>query len=359
MGIYDKDEYNEGVVTGFVDDIGLAWHQYGISVDEAVAAGRAFHAEVPAEVAERILGWKPVILGGDDGRGLIMLADDDGNSYTLPDRLSQVVCNPNTGRVVNIAGKGYNPDLHITMREAIQAATDAEAQIASVVCLGDGAHMGMTFRANDNLVLGGDWGGAVPYVGFGSSLTGALASQIDTGTIVRVCDNTCQAAEAGAKKKLRVKRTRFSNQRITASVIREALEISFADTGLYVAQMEAMAQVTATDGQVAQVLELWRPMPEDDGRSKTMVQNSHAALLGELHGPRNPFGVTAAGLLQAHNTWAHWQQTTRGAGDRLERKAVRTMEGHVQVDDAKFMAVLGEVWDEIDLILQLTGADAS
>lgn len=357
MGIYQQNEYNEGVVTGFAAEKGLAWHQYGISVEEAVAAGRAYMGAVPPEVAERLLGWKPVILGGEGGKGIILLADDDGNQYTLPDRLGQVVCNPNTGRVVNVAGMGYNPDLHITMREAIQAATDAEAEISSVVCLGDGAHMGMTFRANDNLILGGGvGGGVVPYVGFGSSLTGALRSQVDTGSIERVCDNTCQAAEARAVKKLRVKRTRFSGQRITASIIREALEISFADTQRYVNQMDALAQVDVSDAQLAAVLELWKQTPEEDGRSKTMVQNAHGALIGELYGPRNPYGKTAAGLLQAHNSWAHWHQTMRGAGDRIERQAVRTMEGSVAVDDAAFMQVLSQVWDEIDLILDITAA---
>lgn len=355
MSRYKQEDLNNGVVTGFLEDKVQAWHQAGINPDTLFDLGRAFFGPVPHEVAERLLGWQPVIITpqvitdwvmGDNGEELV--------EFALPDRLSQFIANPITKNIVNVAGSGYNADLHITMREAIGAAMDAECDIASVVMLGDGAHMGMSFRARDTIVLGGEWGGAVPYVGFNSSLTGAIATQMDTGTTLRVCDNTMEWAAMQAKRSLKVKRTRFSTNKITASNVREALEISFAGTEELVKELEAMANISVDVSQISQVLQLWKPIPEEDGRGKTMATNQHESFIEELIGRRNPFGMTVAGMLQAHNTWAHWSQSAKGldqsATGRLDRMAKRTATGEVRGDDAQFMEIMAGVFPELALI---------
>ena len=351
MGIYTQTEYDNGVITGFADEKIKAWHQAGIDINQLKALGRAFDGPVPADVAERLIGWEPVVVTPK----VILDLKDDGNyaTYNLPDRLSKFIVNPNTGNVVNVVGDGYVSDLHITLKNAIQAAMDAEADIASVVCLGDGAHLGMSFRARDSITLGGNFGGAQPYVGLGSSLTGALATTAHTGTTLIVCDNTAQAAEHGATKLVRVKRTRFSAAKITASTIREGLEIAFAETQDLCDELERLANIPLNTDGLMTVLTTWRPIPEEAGRSQTMAKQNHLDLLGELSGARNPFGSTVAGLVQAHNTWAHWQQTSRGFGDsptaRLDRMAIRSATGKVRTDDEEFFAIVAEAFPEAAL----------
>lgn len=338
MGIYSQEQYNDGVVTGFAEDKIKAWHQGGIDLSTLIDMGRAYNGPVPPEVAERLVGWEPVVITPQ----VIHLDEDE--AFVLPDRLSKFIGNPNTGNIVNVVGSGYVSDLHITMRQAIEAAMDASADIASVVSLGDGAHMGMSFRARDGVVIGGDWGGAIPYVGYNSSLTGAIATSMDTGTTLRVCDNTMQMAASAARRSLRVKRTRWSGQRITAASVREALDIAFEDTGDLIDELERLANIDVSAAQLAHILDEWKPVPDEDGRGRTIALDTHMAFLNELSGPRNPFGATVAGLWQAHNTYAHWGQTMRNVGTsptaRLDRMAVRTMTGNVRNDDAEFMSIV-------------------
>ena len=352
MSIYTQKALDNGVVTGFASDFGPAWHQARLNVQQLKDLGRLYDGPVPTDVAETMIGWTPVVI--EPGIiGTVQYGDDgtpELTTFDLPDRLSKFIANPNTGRIVNIAGSGYNSDLHITMREAIQAAMDAEADIASVVCLGDGAHMGMSFRARDGVILGGEWGGAIPLVGFNSSLTGAIATQLDTSTTLRVCDNTMRMAAATAKRSLKVKRTRFSANKVTASAVREALEISFQETEDLVAELERLANIDVNMKQLAQVLNTWKPIPDEDGRAKTIAENTQMAFIQEFNGTRNPFGLTVAGLWQAHNTWAHWEQTMRGmdgATARLDRKAMRTAEGDVEDMDRKFMEIIAGVFDDV------------
>lgn len=157
-----------------------------------------------------------------------------------------------------------------------------------------------------------------------------------------------------AKRSLKVKRTRFSTSKITASSVREALEISFAGTEELVRELEAMANIEVTVPQMSQILQTWKPVPEDDGRGKTIALNQHEAFLEELLGKRNPFGITVAGMLQAHNTWAHWSQSAKGLDQsvtgRLDRMAKRTAMGEVRGDDAQFMEIMAGVFPELALI---------
>ena len=350
MGIYTQQQYDSGVVTGFADEKIKAWHQAGISLDELVRLGRAFDGPVPPEVAHTMIGWEPVTLT------MFNVTDPaTDQDYILPDRYSRFIANPNTGQVINIASSGYNANLHNVMRGAIEAAMDAEADIASVVCLGDGAHMGMSFRARDGVIIGGDWGGAVPLVGFNSSLTGAIATSLDTGTTLRVCDNTMLLAAMQAVKTIKVKRTRYSNDRITASQVREALDISFVVTAELCNELERMANIPVSDAQFNTILEAWKPVPDEPGRGQTIAQNVHQDMMWHFHSdPRNVFGESLAGLLQAHNTWAHWTQGMRGNADsptaRLDRMATRTATGGVGADDAEVLAIVQQCFPELTTV---------
>jgi hypothetical protein len=351
MSIYKQNQLDDGVITGFVDEKIKAWHQGRIDADELIRLGRAFNGPVPAEVAERLIAWEPTIIELPGITGV------DGTLYTLPDRLSKFVANPNSSRIVNIAGAGYDARLHITMREAIQAAMDANADIASVVCLGDGAHMGMSFRAGEGVVIGGDWGGAIPLVGFNSSLTGAIATQIDTSSILRVCDNTMAAAAYSAKNSLKVKRTKHSGTRITPQAIRDALDIAFEETSELCAELERLANVSVTQGQLSVVLNEWKPVPNEPGRAQTIAMNQHNEFMRIFNtDPRNVFGQSVAGLWQSHNTWQHWSQTMRGFTDdqgkeamtaRLDRMAMRTAMHHVEREDEAFMALVAAEFPEL------------
>lgn len=342
MSIYTQTELNDGVVTGFLDEHIFAWHQAGIDPDELRRLGRAFDGPVPATVAEHLIGWEPVVIEQN------IVVGDDGEVYEVPDRFRKVVANPNTHRVVNVAGSGYKTDLHLIMREAIETVLSTGAQIASVVCLGDGAHLGMSFRSGDSdVVIGGSWGGVTPLVGFNSSLSSAIATSLDTSTTLRVCDNTMRAAAANAYRAVKIKRTRFSEQKITPSMVRQALEISYKQSEELVAELERLANIEVTNAQIADVLDAWRPIGEQpDSRSASLARSAHREFRTLLNGRRNPFGYSVAGLLQTHNTYQHWAQPAKGVKfthQRLGRMAMRDAAGDVDAADAAFAKIVREL----------------
>lgn len=349
MSIYTQSELNSGVVTGFLSEKIRAWHQAGVPVEELRATGRAFDGPVPPEVAERIVGWKPLTF--KPGKLTLEHITDDGNvefvDIELPDRLGQFVVNPNSRRLVNVAGDGYEADLHRVMAEAIELATDAGVEIASVVCLGDGAHMALTFRTTEGVILKDKMsGGVVPYIGYTTSLASFLSTQLQTGTVLPVCDNTIASSQSFAVAKLKVKRTRFSAEKLTAQRLRDALDISFTVTEAWVEAMEQLANLEVTDAQVSKVLNAWKPVPTDESkvRSITMAKKAHAEFRKELWGARNPFGQTVAGLLQSHNSYSHWLTPGAGKGAALlERQAQRTITGKVAQDDAAFAELLANL----------------
>ncbi|MCB1902120.1 MAG: DUF932 domain-containing protein [Rhodocyclaceae bacterium] len=347
MSQYLQTELNAGVVTGFLSEKIRAWHQAGVPVDQLRAEGRAFDGPVPPEVAEQLVGWKPITF--KPGKLTMEHFDDEGNpqfvDVILPERLGQLVVNPYSMQLVNVAGLGYEPELHIAMQKAIELATDAEVDIASVVCLGHGAHMAMSFRARDGVVLGGIAGGMVPYVGYSTSLASFLATSLHTGTTLQVCDNTMHKAAAEAVAKVKVKRTRFSADVLTAERLRSALDISFKETEALAAELERLANVEVTDAQLAAVLKKWKPFPEDGkpGRKMTLAKNAHAEFRKELWGARNPFGQTVAGLIQTNNTYQHWHTGGAKGVGRLERMHQRTIMGDVQKDDLSFVTLMREL----------------
>lgn len=339
MSQYTMQELADFVRTGFANEGVKAWHMANIPVDELIRTGRAFPGPIPVDVAAQIVLWEPVTFTQT------VLIAPDGQGFNVPDRLSQVVGNPLSGNVVHIAGSGYNGSLHLEFDAALNAATDAGLDIAAVVCLGDGAHMGMTFRTRDGVTLGGNFGGAIPYVCFGSSLTGALASSVYTGTVMGVCDNTIKLGQMTAERTFSVKRTRNSSGRVTASALREALDIAFAETSALCAEFERLAEIPAPRESVTKVLDAWCPVPVEDGRTKTMRETKRAEFLRIFHTDRrNVFGESVAGLIQSHNTWQHWEQGAEDA-NRLARKAERTMTGQVDKADAEFAAIVAGIFD--------------
>lgn len=355
MSIYQQIELNDGVVTGFLDEKIKAWHQGGIDSAELVRLGRAFNGPVPADVAARLVAWEPIIVE------LPGITDINGEFYTLPNRLSQFVANPNSMEIVNVAGSGYDARLHITFQELIQAVLDNNGLIASAGCLGDGAHMFVSFRAGDGQTIGGEWGGAVPLVNLTASLTGALKNTLHTSSTLIVCDNTANHSVRTATNSIGVKRTKNAASKLNVTSIREALDVAFADTLELVAEFERMANMPADEGMLSIVLNMWKPIPNDKGRAQTIAKNQHADFMRLFNtDPRNVFGKSVAGLLQTHNTWAHWEQGMRGFADvkgivpvtaRLDRMAMRTGAGDVEREDAKFMQIIASEYPELALVV--------
>lgn len=339
MSAYTLEQLHEGTVQGFHSIFGNAWHRAGADIDAAKAAGQVFDGPVPPEVAHRIVGWTPVAFK------LESLVDPDTMiPYDVPDRFRTVVCNPNSGNVINVAGDGYAVNLHNVMADAIQAALDAECDIAGAICLGDGAHLNISFKPRDTVRLGGFADGVIALVGYNSSLTGAISTSAQSSAKLAVCDNTMKSQRASAIRAVDIKRTRNSESRITASEIRTVLEIAFHDAECLVEDLERLAQIELSTDEFRRTMDLWRPLPDEDGRGKTLAEKDRATLARlYLNDARNVFGQNAAGLWQAYNTFQHWSTNKMTDRDRIQRQAQRVATGEAAVKDTQFLSVLAKV----------------
>lgn len=343
MSQYQLESLHEGTVQGFHSLFGPAWHRAGTDIQAAIAAGQVFEGPVPPEVAHRVVGWTPVSWKQD-----ALVDPATMELYEVPDRFRTVVCNPNSKRVLNVAGDGYAVNLHNVMGEAIQAALDAECDIAGAICLGDGAHLSITFKPRDTVTLGGFRDGAIPLVGYNSSLTGAISTSTQSSTVLGVCDNTMRAQRASAVNFIDIRRTRNASGAITVERIRTVLEISFTQAECLVEELERLAQIEVSTDEFRKTMDLWRPIPELDGRGKTLAEKVRSDLSRLFFADtRNVFGQTAAGLWQAHNTFQHWSGNRITDGDRMQRQAQRVANGQAAALDTEFLAIMAEVFPEM------------
>lgn len=372
MSEYSITVLNESVAIGFDK---AAWHFRGIDLEALRASGNFYSGAVPLERALQLVGWEPEVMSLPDMMSELaslraMLATDGtATTFQVPDRMSKLIgrrMDDGSVRVINLAGAGYAENLHNVLREALYAAMDAECDIASAVCLNDGDYLGLSLIARDSVTLGGDFGTLQPYVSLNSSLTSKIGTGVSTGTTRFECDNTIQGGWNRATRRLNVKRTRNSQSKITPQLIRESLEIAFSETKDLAADLERLGNIAVTDGQLAAVLDAWRPIDLEEGRSKTMAENTRGAFVTLLTRDRRVnIGQNAAGLWQAHNTWQHWEQTAKGgnAQNRIGRQMQRTAEGEVSSLDAEFMAlvagVIPEVGEALGIAPVLVGVGAS
>jgi hypothetical protein len=347
MSRFKLEELHTQTIQGFNSIFGPAWHRNALDIEAAKAAGQVYEGAIPPEVAHRLVSWTPVSFKIETLVDPVTM-----ETYTVDDKYRTVVCNPNTHEVLNIAGDGYAVNLHNVMREAIEAAMDAECDIAGAICLGGGRFLNLSFKPREAVTVGGFQDGAIALVAFNSSLTSEVSTSMQTSSVLAVCDNTMVSQRMRAVNALNLKRTRNSESKITPSVVREALDLSFAETQALTDELEALANIEVTDEQFRSILDLWAPLPEEEGRGRTMKINARGELSMCMHrDTRQVFGQTVAGLWQAHNTYQHWVMGSRGDADRFQRQAFRSAKGEVSDLDMKFMDIVRSVIPEAELAL--------
>jgi hypothetical protein len=329
-----------------------AWHYSQADLAQLEAKGFYFpNGPVPQDVAMDLVGWQPVAFT------LPCVVDPTTmEAYAMPDHLSKVIARPGKG-VINVTGDGYNENLHNVMRENLEVAVSGGYTIEAAVCLGDGDFLGVTLIPSDDVTLAGQPGSLRTRLAMVSSLTGKIATGLVQTTTRGECDNTIQMQLAGAARSLMVKRTRNSSAKVSVGAIREAFEIGFAETAALAAELERLGNIAISDDDMRKVLDLWMPLTREDGTDKegaslTKSMDTRGSLVNLFASdPRKIDGKNAASLLNAHNTWQHWTQVSKGAQDRFARQMERTATGNVGKLDADFMALVAQVKPEVQRVL--------
>lgn len=172
-----------------------------------------------------------------------------------------------------------------------------------------------------------------------TSFDGTLASTYKRAVTLVVCDNTLAAGLSEGGQVFRVKHTKNSGLRIADA--REALAVLHTVEDEFSAEVKRLCEWSVSEDQFYKLLDLTVPVPEDDGRGKTMATNKRQALVSLWEDdPRvTPWKGTAMGTLQAYNTYAHHGQIVRGA-HRVERNMLNAVNGATEMADAQILRQL-------------------
>ena len=175
-----------------------------------------------------------------------------------------------------------------------------------------------------------------------SSLNGTLATCYRRSIQVVVCDNTLSIALGEKTGELfRIKHTKNSDLRIADA--RQAIGIIEQAADDFAAEVEMLCSVPVTDKQWQAFLKEFTPIPENEGRGKTLAMDKHNVMNALWRNDNRvaPWKNTAFGVLQAANTYAHHHMNVRGA-TRAERNTERMVEGKVDALDREIMTMLNK-----------------
>lgn len=176
-----------------------------------------------------------------------------------------------------------------------------------------------------------------------TSLDGSLASTFARTVTATVCDNTMAAALSESRdQQVKIRHSRHSGLRINEA--RQALSLVESTADSFAETLRTLSGTTVTDRQWFAFLDAWQPLPEEDGRSRTIALRVRDELVEMYrHDSRaNLWQGTAFGVLQAVNTWAHHKQPVKGAS-RADRNREGAITGRFDKLDASVTATLDRV----------------
>lgn len=314
-----------------------AWH---FNEDEQGSESNHYPGAIPAEdVKRRLFYWEPV-------EAKLQIVFPDGSEITDSER--KAIVRPDTKDIFGIFKNGYQIHGYVeSLMNEIENIIDDTIQIGSAGLLRKGAQAWVQVEADKNWVTpeGVEFR---PHILAATSLDGSLATTYGRSVVNTVCDNTMSAALGSmGDQKIKVKHTRYSKARIQDA--REALQIVHDVGDAFAAQVSELCNITVTDADWEKFLDEINPIPEEDGRGKTRAQNKRDILTGmwESDNRVSPWRNNAWGVVQAVNTYDHWENGVHGEDEnpnaRNERNMTRAIKGGVDTMDKDTLETLKSV----------------
>lgn len=177
-----------------------------------------------------------------------------------------------------------------------------------------------------------------------TSFDGSLATGWKRTHRVTVCDNTFYGALASTGLLYKVKHTKHSSFKLADA--QAALELVQEAGDEFAAEVDALAAQTVTSRQWDKFLEALAPTqtPVLSKREVSLATTKQDTLRRLWNNdPRvTPWKGTVWGVLQAHNTYQHWEGIVRGK-TRPERNALSAIDGSIARADDEALKVLASV----------------
>jgi phage/plasmid-like protein (TIGR03299 family) len=313
-----------------------------------------FPGSIPLDVAERLIGWKPIqvpMMYVDPTTGMALpygSTDDTTGEYDGP----MVVLRPDFGPIGYNAGatnhisywdwfiKGPKtlldvPELNLGFVGLFKNGAVAAVQIELAKTITD-SYTGVGFR---------------PFLYASTALDGSMRPQMGTGHTRIVCENTFAMAKSEARGSgafYSLKQTK--NRQINWNEARAALDIVHADSDALMAEFRELADTVVTDRQWFAFLDEFTPLPQKDtktrtgGRSYTMATKKRD-ILQDLW--NNDVRVatwrnTALGVSQAVTTYSQNMSIVRNT-TRVERNKLDMIQGKASLEETTALQTLKKI----------------
>jgi phage/plasmid-like protein (TIGR03299 family) len=333
-----RQHLNTYVLIGNTDKRGFAWHH-----DPTLQSDEPNHYPgfIPIEdVVRRLFDWEP--LTGDVTStaisldGVLQVKDPSRKAILRP---PGVLGADDQGGIMGIFTQGYQGHSYKQWLLAevanilddglgiTAAALLAQAGVAFVeVSVPDTVTTPSGIEFRPNLLAA-------------TSYNGSLSTTYKKTANNSVCDNTMAVALRFVGEVFRVRHTRHSTLKLAE--VRDALAIVHTMAEEFTEQVEQLTNVSVSEGDWAAFLDSLAPIPEAQGRGRTMALNKRDALERLWNSdPRvAPWRNTAWGTIQAVNTYSHHLESVRGKS-RQERNMLRSITGEFEKLDASTLQTL-------------------
>lgn len=316
---------NENVLVGFTEERGHAWHH------KAGADNHYPHAIPVEQVEHRLFNFEPVKVQTVYAHGDTMAPT--GEFIYVNDQTSEKICATTETHKVH----GYKEWLIDNVSQLI----GEDVQIGSAGLLQNRKIAWVQVEATESMFAEG--------VAFRStilattSLDNSVASTYKPVNTIVVCDNTRDAAISEDFPSYRVKHTK--NSSFNAEVGRKLVGIQLQHQAeAFSKEISGLLSQSVTDRQLGKFLDQINPIPENEGRGKTMAENRLETLMGMwTSDPRvSIWKNTAWGVAQLWNTYKTHETSFKG-GNRVETNMMNLLQGKTFDSDRKAMDILQRV----------------
>lgn len=321
---------NNNTLIGFTAKRGHAWH---------------YRAELQGDEPNHYAGAVPI----EDVRRRLFNYEAESTPIFLADPMSpmgfaevpgkQAIVHSRTRDLFGVFGEGYRShQFQAWLLDTVANIIDDGLSIGSAGILKRGAVAWVSVEVPDTITTP-EGVSFRPNLLACSSHDGSLATTFKPVTTNTVCDNTMAIALREKGEKYSVKHTRNSSAKIADA--RQALNIVHEIADDFTAQVAELSRIDVTPKQWAKFVDMLAPMPEADGRGKTLAENKRDELqrLWVRDERVAPWQGTAWGVVQAVNTYTHHSLNVRGA-ERAERNMLRAVTGGVDKLDTDTMSLL-------------------
>lgn len=346
----DVGELNLMTLIGCTDERGDAWHR---REDLQGAEDNHYPGFIPIpDVLRRLFHWHPrratvaylIPCGAEDAD----MIDSTGQPVRVVESQQArkgVLRDDNDYDLGVFRSGAVHPPYQVTLLEQAERLTGTTLGVSTAGCLQKGARAWLEFSMPETLHDPKSGFSYRPNLLKADSMDGSISLTTALTIEATVCMNTLtwnllEAREAG----------RLFRRKHTRGIVggdlqdeRDALGVLERVDAEFTSELHTLLEQPVSDKQVIAVLDIIRPLPEEEGRAYTLAENFRDQWMTVYREDpmAAPWKGTALGVFQTDNTVRHWYDQRRG-GDRWETNTWRTLLGKTAQEDRAIVRALEE-----------------